>query len=575
MRKGTNGFEELKRYIKQGNDLCKDLAAVLNERCELEQNYARSLSKISQKMSKVASTCAGTVANSWGSVAEAMKREAEVRQEFASNMADEVAKPMKNLSESFHKARKPIEAQVDKAGRTLLDKRSDEAAAKKKAHTAAKDTEKAWDSLSDARIRGKGGGSGGSGDSKADKESNKQEKKCRSSQTAQLKYDRDYYDACFRAELARLEWEATVVKGSEQLQVLETDRLRQSHEMQKKLQHQLSLLAPAFAQLTDRLGQSLRQVDTEADIGMVIEQRGALLQTSEQVLFESYAEDLNNPMDKGRREFALRTYAGFVYADLERELKGKEGVEKLLGVYASGPGGFSDVTSQREASEKLTHILAVVQFLEANQYKLDLALHALTGGDKPVYRLASCLERSKDRQGMPQTILRLAPPALRRAQSVASASGGGQPSPSPSGAAAGRRHPPLNRGATIAAPGNGGGAAAAFSYDDMFDDGTYARIDTLAETDGAALASVRRKSAMAPATPQHQQQPQAPQNRSSLRVCGWARVLYNYDSRQPDELTVREGDVLSVLEKSADGWWLGEDSTGRRGIFPGSYVEEF
>ncbi|KAG8278636.1 hypothetical protein J6590_014192 [Homalodisca vitripennis] len=29
---GQNGFEELRRYIKQGGDFCKDLSTVLHER---------------------------------------------------------------------------------------------------------------------------------------------------------------------------------------------------------------------------------------------------------------------------------------------------------------------------------------------------------------------------------------------------------------------------------------------------------------------------------------------------------------------------------------------------------------
>jgi hypothetical protein len=32
MLQGQNGFEELRRFIKQGGDFCKDLSSILQER---------------------------------------------------------------------------------------------------------------------------------------------------------------------------------------------------------------------------------------------------------------------------------------------------------------------------------------------------------------------------------------------------------------------------------------------------------------------------------------------------------------------------------------------------------------
>ncbi|PAA71479.1 hypothetical protein BOX15_Mlig003955g1, partial [Macrostomum lignano] len=603
VRKGTNGFDELKRYIKQGNDLCKELSAILVERCELEHHYARSLVKISQRMAKVAATCAGTVAASWGSIGESIKREAEIRQEFAANLSDEVTKPMRELNESFHKSRKPIEVQVEKSIRTLLEKRAEEATAKKKAYCSAKEAEKAWDSLSDAQIGKKGSGGGGSsnGDAKADKDASKQEKKCRACQASMSKCDKDYYDACLRAELARLDWESTVAKGSEQLQALETDRLRQTHEMLERYQRRVDQLAPAYAQLSGRLHRCLSGADIEADIGTVVEQRGALLQASEQLLFESYAEDLNNPMDRCRRETALRSYTAMICADIEREIKGREGVEKLIQVYSSSPG-FAEAASQHEAASKLASISSTLLFLEASRYKQELALHALAGSPppcRPVFSLAHCLERSKDRLGMPQTVLRLAP-ALRRASSAQSADSSNNSSTAAghaTAASAGAAALPDLRdyGADdVSREAASGGLLncrhLTDSADDL-DDPTYAQLDLpqCQASDTAPPTSARRQ--RAPLPPPHPTQlsttAEEPESESpaeaesvdaadaAVRVCGWARALFDYPATGDDELSLREGDVVSVLEKCADGWWLGEDSSGNRGIFPGSYAEDF
>ncbi|XP_063314183.1 sorbin and SH3 domain-containing protein 2 isoform X13 [Pelobates fuscus] len=50
--------------------------------------------------------------------------------------------------------------------------------------------------------------------------------------------------------------------------------------------------------------------------------------------------------------------------------------------------------------------------------------------------------------------------------------------------------------------------------------------------------------------------------------------LYNYSPRNEDELELREGDIIDVMEKCDDGWFVG---TSRRtkffGTFPGNYVK--
>lgn len=67
---------------------------------------------------------------------------------------------------------------------------------------------------------------------------------------------------------------------------------------------------------------------------------------------------------------------------------------------------------------------------------------------------------------------------------------------------------------------------------------------------------------------------------SSRQVCV---ARFNYKASQPDELTIKPGDRLCVLEKSSDGWWHGvlitpadgtTDPSGQPtvGWFPSNYV---
>jgi len=52
------------------------------------------------------------------------------------------------------------------------------------------------------------------------------------------------------------------------------------------------------------------------------------------------------------------------------------------------------------------------------------------------------------------------------------------------------------------------------------------------------------------------------------------RALYKYRPQNNDELDLQEGDLIHVLEKCDDGWYVGTSQrTGCFGTFPGNYVE--
>jgi len=53
---------------------------------------------------------------------------------------------------------------------------------------------------------------------------------------------------------------------------------------------------------------------------------------------------------------------------------------------------------------------------------------------------------------------------------------------------------------------------------------------------------------------------------------GRCRALYDYGAQEADELTLREGDVIDVIQKSGE-WWEGT-LNGKTGVFPANYVED-
>ncbi|KAJ2402842.1 formin-binding protein [Coemansia sp. RSA 2559] len=102
---------------------------------------------------------------------------------------------------------------------------------------------------------------------------------------------------------------------------------------------------------------------------------------------------------------------------------------------------------------------------------------------------------------------------------------------------------------------------------------------------GIAQPMQRAPSVMANGYPIQQQHVQPPQptqksqvSESGKEILFYVKVLYDYNAENDKELSIREGDVISVLAVSADGWWEGERTdrnTGRsiQGIFPSNFSD--
>ncbi|XP_060717294.1 SH3 domain-containing kinase-binding protein 1 isoform X3 [Tachysurus vachellii] len=65
-----------------------------------------------------------------------------------------------------------------------------------------------------------------------------------------------------------------------------------------------------------------------------------------------------------------------------------------------------------------------------------------------------------------------------------------------------------------------------------------------------------------------------PENKPKAKE--FCKVLFPYDAQNEDELSVKEGDIVSIISKDcADaGWWLGELNS-KQGVFPDNFVKLF
>ncbi|XP_032301272.1 sorbin and SH3 domain-containing protein 1 isoform X18 [Coturnix japonica] len=74
--------------------------------------------------------------------------------------------------------------------------------------------------------------------------------------------------------------------------------------------------------------------------------------------------------------------------------------------------------------------------------------------------------------------------------------------------------------------------------------------------------------------PQAQQQGASPDRSQTPRDLLTYQALYSYTPQNDDELELRDGDIVDVMEKCDDGWFVGTSRRTRQfGTFPGNYVK--
>ena len=105
---GPNGFEELKKYMRWGNEFCKDLASILTERAEHELNYSKGLNRTSARLQKLAKDFHGTLSEAWLQVAIQFDAESDAHKSLAGALQEEIVKPLKILADNQIKCRKPV-----------------------------------------------------------------------------------------------------------------------------------------------------------------------------------------------------------------------------------------------------------------------------------------------------------------------------------------------------------------------------------------------------------------------------------------------------------------------------------
>eukprot|EP00094_Tigriopus_californicus_P008881 TCALIF_08562-PA protein Name:"Similar to NOSTRIN Nostrin (Homo sapiens)" AED:0.12 eAED:0.12 QI:0/0.75/0.6/0.8/1/1/5/200/639 len=598
-----DGFDDLKNYIKQGSEFTKDLVQTLNERAELEVAYSKGLAKLSGKLFKSAKELNGTVSNAWHFIAEDMEATSDTHKTISNILIEDLVKPLKIFVESQHRSRKSIESMVEKRSKTLQDWRGTEIKSKSKCYASCRENEKVQDQVLDCKL--------GRGKVLSEKELFKLESKRKKSESTVRKSDLDYYTSCLKSERARLEMESSLLRGCSIFRRMEEERLEQLKHLAEQYHQIMADNRPKLVASSQRLQEPIQQCNVPRDMADV-EKKVNIDSDSmgDQVLPSFYAEDQTNAMNQERRRDALAKLLRVIKSDIEREKKGKAGVENLAKALQETPK-FGSEDSQQDVQDKLLHMRSMLTFLEACRYKVLNALLSMEGRPGVTHPLSSYIENGKDKSGMAKTTLRI--PYWQRQESqpaLEDYSESNSPVPLDSydrGTADGGFTDLGSDGFSNAAsdgPGvpsafrglaDGAGEGSGSNNDDIdsdfddFSDGDehvniIAVVNGTDHTDAPHLSSAHTNStgndseeSNYHATPhlvsQEKEIGEIYYQQRQMVSMGQCRAIYDYVANLYDELTIKVGNVINVHDKQADGWWLGE-LDGSIGIFPATYVEE-
>eukprot|EP00118_Oscarella_pearsei_P025921 m.309045 g.309045 ORF g.309045 m.309045 type:complete len:548 (+) comp45349_c0_seq1:36-1679(+) len=531
-----NGFEELRKYLKSGQEFCKEVSGILAERAEIEAEYAKSLTKLAVKASRVNKNQLGTLKTAWDTLISRTNAEGEAHKQLSQDVSVEVSKPLKAFFDQQTKARKPIESMVEKATKSLSDRRSDEMKSKRNNFGKAKDCEVAHEQLEEAKS--------GRGKPVSEKDIQKMEMKVKRAIESAAKQDQDYREHCRKAEESRQGWEAAMYNCCQKFQGMEEEREDYLKSMFIKYTELLGSLCPVYQESCDSTRSVSDQIDPTSDVSEASQKFGTGENCPDQVIYSCYEEDITSHMHEERRKKALVNKVNTFQQLVQQARKVQEGITNLSTVYKDTPSYATD-EAQNDVLRQLASANAMIDYYDAIRYNLTCALAHATGQGKPEHRLAEHIKSSRDKQNIIIASLRV-PVQRGGMRDIPSVDEDGQivalmlATPEPQAQPQPEQWQPQQ------------------SYkpepqqDTYEDDGEFDDEPAGNEFDETEC-NPGEESAESP---------------SILCQC---QAEYGYQAQEADELTIAPGDIINVYVKQDDGWWQGE-LNGTVGIFPASYV---
>ena len=189
------------------------------------------------------------------------------------------------------------------------------------------------------------------------------------------------------------------------MQSIEVDRLNSLEQLIKKLTIQLNLLAKKMTKVVE-VFQSI-EIDIDSDIRSACKKYGTCPNEQEISLYDIYAENTKNMMNKDRRIANLNKWSQLFEADVKSQANSLQGLIKVKNFAKENPN--FNANNDADVNHKLETVKTLKILYEASFFKVKSALSELTEPHAPkaTYEHSSLMSTIFDKQGVPLTILRL------------------------------------------------------------------------------------------------------------------------------------------------------------------------
>ncbi|XP_076859059.1 nostrin [Brachyhypopomus gauderio] len=524
-------YQDLKRFSKSGENFCKELLTLFQQRSELEINYAKGLQKLAGKLINISKTMSNnSTYSAWSLVSNEMFSTADAHRILGQALQQDSILEIRQILDEHTRRKRPLDNTIEKSGKLFITNWNDQLKMKKRLAVLTREHEALFSFVEKNKPIC------------TEKETQKMLNRLTKSAKLQARVDEDYFNMNLEGHRMRLKWENTLKSCYQIVQDLEKQRIEALCNTLNKYSLYMSSYNQTLAHSQKQIDQAMKRVDVEKDIQTLVEVACVTPDHSkaEFLMADYFEEDGKTVMGRERRKDALKIKLERLQDCITKTKKEKEGLEKMLMTYSKNKSCPSQKNVE-ETEQLLDESTLKLDFLEATHCKLNQTVMDLEGKPKPSHGFCDSITKVKDKD-CEHSIVKLSRPIklkktpfrsrhfLRTSIIYKGPAKNGDPrlDPGPSahvssGSAEPVRGPPGDHEPDLS-------RALHFTDEEAGDEAKYC-------------------------------------------IIGKCKALYNFSSERSDELHIKEGDLLDILQKDEDGWWYGE-LNGKRGHFPSTYVEE-
>ncbi|XP_060784799.1 nostrin [Neoarius graeffei] len=520
-------YQDLKRFSKNGEYFCKELVTVFQQRSELEISYAKSLQKLAGKLISVSKTMtSNSTYNAWTLVSNEMFSIADAHRTLGQALQQDAVVEIRQMLDEHTKKKRPLENAIEKSRKLVVTNWNEQLKAKKKLTGLTREHEGLFSFVEKNKHIC------------TEKEKQKMLNRLSKSAELQVKVDEDYFNMNMDSYLIRLKWENTLKSCYQIVQEIEKQRIETLSNAVNKYSLHMSSYNQTLLHSQEQIEAAARRVDVEKDVEALVENTCVTADDdmAEFLIVDYFEEDGKTVMEKERRRDALKMKLQRLQECILKTRKEKEGLEKMVGLDTENISH----TSKKNLEEKeqlLEESILKLDLLEATYCKLNQSMMDLEGKPKPLHRFNDSITKFKEKE-VQHSIAKLPRPVQIKKTSF-------------------RSRQSLRTSVIFKGPAKNG-----VDHQDS--------VPSKEASRGPAKHAHKHKSEINRASSRPQEK-----TRECAELCsvGKCKALYDFSSEKKDELNMKEGDLLNILQKDNSGWWYGE-LNGKRGHFPYNYVEE-